>query len=935
MDDTLILYIGQNSSGQNHIPGYLNGTFDLIATSDLSQAEEILSQKEAGLVLIDSDHPDISFFESLERFRQRYNIPVVLMTTEINAELSEQAKHSGIAGILTKTPENLESLTDTLRSLIHRENNAVPVFKMTTPGQANSILQFFDHLPVAYQSVDENGYFMEVNDAWLYMFGYSREEIAGKWFGNMIESSETLLEKFPLFLKQGYGNTLLTVIQKNGKKRTIALSAKVEVSSDGKTVRIHCILQDPDVDDFVEKLLQEREEKYQRIAENISDVVWVTDLDLNTTYVSRSVQKVFGETIEENLSKKLIDKFHPDSAKKLRTMLRQELERENDPDADVSRTKIVEVQRYHQDGRLLWVSMNLSLLRDAEGKITGIEGVSRDITDMKEQEKALRTSEELMRSIFRVAPIGIGIVRNRILTEVNPMMCSMLGYSREELIGQSSRILFRNQEEFDHVGKVKYEQIALAGSGYVETIWVHKEGKLLNILLASTPVNKQDLSQGVVFTAMDITERKQTQLMLAESEERYRLIMNNSLDAILLTSPDGGIIAANLAACKLFGRTEEEICSVGRAGLVDASDPRVKEMIKIREAEGKVKGVLTFIRKDGSKFEGEISSVIFHNSRGEARTSMIIRDISERLKAEQMVRESETKYRMIVENQTDLIVKLNKESEFLFVSPSFCRMFGQREEELVGHKFYEVIEMENYDNTLNHFQLLIIPPHHGYKEERMLTTEGWKWLAWNDTAILDENLNIVEIIGVGRDITRRKQAEQELQETSTKFREIFNATSEAIFIYDADTGAMLECNQRALDLYGFDSKEELLTKKLGSMSADIKKYSHESAEAIIERAHREGVQTFEWITRRKDISDFWNEISLKTAHIAGSDRIITIERDITDRKKNQMTIQDQLNELKRWQETTLGREMRVIDLKKEVNSLLAELDRPLKYPSVI
>lgn len=933
--DAVILYIGQNSTRLNLINGNLNGTFEVIASSDLTEAEKILVQKEAGLVLIESGHPDIALFDSLRIFRQRYNIPVVLLTTNITAELAEQAENSGVAGILSNTSASPDYLVETLRSLIFRNKNAGPVFKMTTPGQANSILQFFDHLPVAYQTMDENGYFLDVNDAWMDMFGYSREEIEGKWFGNMIESSESLLEKFPLFLKQGYGNTLLTVIHKNGNKRTVALSAKVEAVSHEKAARIHCILQDPDVDDFVEKLLREREEKYQRIAENISDVVWVTDLSLNTTYVSRSAQKIFGETIEENLSKKLIDKFHPDSVEKLRNMLKQELERENDPEADISRTKIVEVQRYHKDGRLLWVSMNVSFVRDAEGKIIGFEGVSRDITEMKEQEKALRTSEELMRSIFRVAPVGIGTVQNRILTEVNPMMCSMLGYSREELIGQNSRMLYRNQEEYDHVGKVKYEQIALTGSGYVETLWMRKDGKLLNILLASTPVNKKDQSKGVVFSALDITERKQTQLMLAESEERYRLVMNNSLDAIMLTIPDGGIIAANQAACQMFGMTEEEICSGGRAGIVDATDPRLAELIKTREAEGKVTGVLTFIRKDGSRFEGEMSSVIFRNSKGEPRTSMMIRDISERMKAERMIRESEAKYRMIVENQTDLIVKLSKEGEFLFVSPSYCRMFGKCEDELIGRKFYEVIEMENYEDTLRHFQSLSYPPHYGTIEERMLTTDGWKWLAWIDTAILDENRNVAEIIGVGRDITRRKQAEQELKETSIKFREIFNATSEAIFIYDAASGTMLECNQRALDLYGFDTKEELLTRPLGSMSADTKRFSRESAEAIIERARREGVQTFEWITRRRNGSDFWNEISLKTAHIAGSERIITIERDITERKKNQITIQDQLNELQRWQETTLGREMRIIDLKKEVNSLLAELDLPLKYHSVL
>lgn len=935
MDATFILYIHRNPSGQSHIHKYLKGRFEVLTASDQSEADEILAQKQAKLILAEIGPPDLSFIESLKKLQEQYHLPVVLLSAENVTSMTEQAEYHDVADIILETPGSLDFLAEILNSLISVNLETGSALKKAATNHKDSILQFFDHLPVAYQALDENGYIHDVNDIWLNMFGYSREEITGKWFGNMIESGESLLEKFPHFLKQGYGNALLTAIHKDGTKHTVTLSVKVERNPDGKTERIHCIIQDPDVDDFVDRLLKEREEKYQRIAENISDVVWVTDLGLNTIYVSRSVQKVFGETIEENLSKKLVDKFHPDSVQKLRFMLMQELEKEKDPGADVSRTKIVEVQRYHQDGRILWISMNISFVRNTEGKIIGFEGVSRDITDMKEKEKALSISEELMRSIFRVAPIGIGIVRNRTLMEVNPMMCSMLGYSRDELIGQSSRMLYYDQEEYDHVGKVKYEQIALSGSGYVETHWQRKDGKILNILLASTPVNQHDHSQGVVFTALDITESKQIQLMLAESEERYRLIMNNSMDAILLTIPDGEILAANQAACLMFGRTEEEIRSVGRNGLIDASDPRIKELLKIREAEGKVKGVITYRRKDGSKFEGELSSVIFRNSKGEPRTSMMIRDISDRLRAEQMIRESETKYRMIVENQTDLIVKLSNEGVFLFVSPSFCRKFGKCEEELLGRKFFEVIEMDHYENTLKYFESLKFPPHTNFIEERMLTTEGWRWLAWNDTAILDENHDIVEIISVGRDITRRKQAERELQETSTKFREIFNATSEAIFIYEAASGAMLDCNQRALDLYGYTLKGQLLEKELGSMSADIKKYSRESAEAIIDHARREGVQTFEWITRRLDGSEFWNEISLKTAHIAGSDIIITVERDITERKKNQMTIQDQLVELKRWQETTLGREMRIIDLKKEVNRLLAELNQPMKYHSVL
>ena len=130
---------------------------------------------------------------------------------------------------------------------------------------------------------------------------------------------------------------------------------------------------------------------------------------------------------------------------------------------------------------------------------------------------------------------------------------------------------------------------------------------------------------------------KKTQ-MLAESEEKYRLLYDNSMDAILLTSPDGSIQAANPAACAMFQRTEDEIIKGGRNCIVDVTDPRLSPALEERDRTGRFVGELTFLRKDGTRFAGEVSSSIFIDRHGRTRSSMIIRDISERKHADERIR---------------------------------------------------------------------------------------------------------------------------------------------------------------------------------------------------------------------------------------------------------------------------------------------------------
>jgi PAS domain S-box-containing protein len=122
---------------------------------------------------------------------------------------------------------------------------------------------------------------------------------------------------------------------------------------------------------------------------------------------------------------------------------------------------------------------------------------------------------------------------------------------------------------------------------------------------------------------------------LRESEELHRSIYDNSSVAILLTSPDGSIFAANNFACQLFGMTEAEVCKAGRDGLVDPLSPNLAMLLEERDKTGRAKGELTFVKKDGTNFQAEVSSVVFRDKDCKQKTSMVIRDLTEQKQAEE------------------------------------------------------------------------------------------------------------------------------------------------------------------------------------------------------------------------------------------------------------------------------------------------------------
>ena len=161
-------------------------------------------------------------------------------------------------------------------------------------------------------------------------------------------------------------------------------------------------------------------------------------------------------------------------------------------------------------------------------------------------------------------------------------------------------------------------------------------------------------------------------------------------------------------------------------------------------------------------------------------------DVTERSEFETALKVSEEQYRLLVENQTDLVVKVDPQGRFLFVSPSYCKTFGKTENELLGQNFMPFVHEQDREKTARAMKRLCAPPYTAYMEQRARTKNGWRWLAWVDTAILDQHGEITAIIGVGRDISRQRQVEKALIKSENFLEDVIESVQDGISVLDRD-----------------------------------------------------------------------------------------------------------------------------------------------------
>jgi len=255
----------------------------------------------------------------------------------------------------------------------------------------------------------------------------------------------------------------------------------------------------------------------------------------------------------------------------------------------------------------------------------------------KDLEKALaeaNAKETYLQSIFKAAPVGIGLIIDRKLQWINLRMGEMVGYSSTELDNQSARILYQTQAEFEWVGKEKYRQISKFGTGSVDTQFLKKDGSLIDVILSSTPLAQNNLSAGVIFTALDITERKR----IDEDRERLLQAIDQSSETIIITDQEGIIQYVNPVFEKITGYTCEEAIgqnpSILKSGKQD--DTFYKQMWETLTCGSIWRGRLINKKKNGTFYiEDTIISPVYDSSGSIINFVAAKRDITEKKKLEE------------------------------------------------------------------------------------------------------------------------------------------------------------------------------------------------------------------------------------------------------------------------------------------------------------
>lgn len=372
-----------------------------------------------------------------------------------------------------------------------------------------------------------------------------------------------------------------------------------------------------------------------------------------------------------------------------------------------------------------------------------------------------------------------------------------------------------------------------------------------------------------------------SQSTLIEEGDFYRLLYEHSIDAILLTAPDGRILAANPAACAMFGRSEDEIKVIGRAGVVDTSDPRLAEIVKQREATGHAKGELIGIRKDGTKFPIEFTSSIFKDQNGELRTSMIIRDISERKSLELRLQETIERLGNITASLPDAIYTFNlKEKQ----TTSFNRdsFLGYSYEELnTPGLLISQIHPEDATGVSVYWQNVMNGNVKEGFEYRLRNKAGdWEWID-SRTAVLKRNPDgsPSEIMVILRVITDRKKAEEQIAYHARILENVNDV------IVGADENFIITYwNPAAERIFGWKAKEVI-----GKNTADVLQtdFEQEEREESIRQIQDTGFWKGEVIQYAKDGRPIIIDASImsikdQTGKVTG---YVSANRDISRRKQ--------------------------------------------------
>lgn len=423
---------------------------------------------------------------------------------------------------------------------------------------------------------------------------------------------------------------------------------------------------------------------------------------------------------------------------------------------------------------------------------------------------------------------------------------------------------------------------------------------LLNCRYRYKPIYNRDTQiVGVLVSALDISFIKTNESEILKYDNKYRTIIENSLDAFFFSTSDGDLLDVNHAAVEMFGYSKEEFKKLNRRAIVDHSDETYLNYLQMREKNGKMKGEATGIRKNGEYFPFEISSVAYQDDNNKILVGTFVRDVSLKKKAQKQLEKSEKRFRALIENASDLIILGNGQGVVEYVSPAFEKLTG-----------FTLEEAKNNPNLLREslhpdFQEEIIrtsleaTEKPGIPIPRLLQIkhkEGhYMWLEGFITNLLHDE-NVGAMVSNYRDISERKLAEEKLIKSENRFRALIEKGEDIIIMTNPD-GIISYVSPAFEKLTGYNSNEVIGKRNLSIMHEEQAKETG----AIFDRLLKNSKLSVPRLNRIKCKNGEYRWVEGYITNLLYDDSVQAIVSnyiDVTERKKATELIKQSESNLK-------------------------------------
>jgi PAS domain S-box-containing protein len=728
-----------------------------------------------------------------------------------------------------------------------------------------------------YFEIDLTGSFTFCNDSMRRSLGYSQEELIGMNYKVFTPPDQVkeLFEIYNRMYRTGEPTALYQAeqIRKDGTRVSVEYSAVLIRNEIGEIIGFRGIGHDITERTQMEEALRRSEERYRTILEDMEETYFELDLAGNFTFFNNALCLYFGYSKEELTGMNYRAYVPPEDAKSVARAYNQVY-------STGKPITLFSKQDIRKDGTRLNSEISIAPIRNEKGEIIGFRGVGRDMTKRVQTEKSLIQSEEKYRSILEhmeEAYSEVDLAGN--FTFFNNALSQHLGYSREELLGMNYKV-YTSSENVKKVFEA-YNQVYRTGEPIkLFAIEETKKDRMQMVAEISVSPLRDEMGKIVGFrqVSRNITERMRMEEALRRSEERYRTIMDEMHDDYFENDLDGTYTFVNDAFCRSVGYTTEEL--IGKNYSITAHKDDIKGIFKafnqIYRTGQPIKNLPhIFAHKDGSYGAGELSAFPMRNDKGEiVGFRGVSHDVTEHKQMEEALKRSEERYRTVLEDMEEAYYELDITGNYTFFNDALCRLLGYSKDELMGMNYKVYTMPEDINRVFEAFNQIYRTggPLTAFPMERIKKDGTRIFTETSGFPLRNERGEITGFRGVIRDITQRKQAEEEYQT-------IIRIAMDGFWLTDMQ-GHFLEVNEAYSKLIGY-SRDELLNMSISNIEKSEKP---EDVAEHIQKIKEFGYDRFETGHRRKDGQIIDVDVSATYLPFHNG-RLFVAIRDITEHKK--------------------------------------------------